>query len=124
MAGVAALGMSLGGADARADPVDVPTPGTAAVAPGPAGGPTPAGLMGVEPLRPDVLAGERGGTEVHNDMLSQGYVSDNQAVNVTTGANFITEGSFSNAGGVPMVVQNTGNNVLIQNSTILNIQVQ
>ena len=47
-----------------------------------------------------------------------------EVINVTTGANFITDGAFSNAGGVPMVVQNTGNNVLIQNSTILNIQVK
>lgn len=83
-----------------------------------------AGLAGLEPLDDEALAQRRGGTEVHNDMLLQGQVTDNQAVNVSTGANYITDGSFANAGGVPMVVQNTGNNVLIQNATILNIQLK
>jgi hypothetical protein len=41
---------------------------------------------------------------------------------VLTGNNTITEGSFSNASGLPMVIQNTGANVLIQNATIVNIQ--
>lgn len=128
-----AIGMALGSAAAQAqepEAVVVATPAAAqtvmaeAQADVVAPAEVPTGLMGMDPIQPDALANKRGGTDVHNDMLSQGYVSENQAINVTTGANFISEGSFSNAGGVPMVVQNTGNNVLIQNSTILNIQVK
>lgn len=83
-----------------------------------------ASLMGAEPIDVQVLAQKRGGTEVFNDMQLQGTVSENAAVNVATGSNLITEGSFAGAAGLPMVVQNTGNNVLIQNATILNIQVK
>ena len=48
--------------------------------------------------------------------------ASNSAVNVVTGANIVTEGSFSNASGLPMVIQNSGANVLIQNATIINVQ--
>ena len=68
----------------------------------------------------------RGGTDlvVLNDIKSDGMVRDNQASNLTTGNNWITEGSFTGAAGFPTVVQNSGNNVLIQNATIINLQVQ
>jgi hypothetical protein len=46
------------------------------------------------------------------------------AYNVSTGSNWIGEGSLAGAAGIPLVVQNSGNNVLIQNSTIVNMQVQ
>ena len=57
-------------------------------------------------------------------MKLRGVVADNRAVNVTTGNNAISEGAFANTSGLPMVVQNTGNNVLIQNATIVNVQVK
>jgi hypothetical protein len=34
----------------------------------------------------------------------------------------IAGGSFSNASGLPTVIQNTGANVLIQNATIVNVR--
>jgi hypothetical protein len=71
-----------------------------------------------------VLARKRGGADVINDMQLKGVVADNRAVNVTTGNNFITDGAFANTSGVPLIVQNTGNNVLIQNATIVNVQVK
>jgi hypothetical protein len=81
-----------------------------------------AGLFGA-PLADDRLATQRGGTETPwSDMRLNGAVSGNSAVAVLTGNNTITEGSFSNASGLPMVIQNTGANVLIQNATIVNIQ--
>ena len=71
------------------------------------------------------LADQRGGAAlVANDLVSKGTVSDNVAANLTTGTNTITEGSFSNAAGLPMVIQNSGNNVLIQNNTILNLNLR
>ena len=81
-------------------------------------------LMGIEPLDLKILAKRRGAADVYNEMQLKGVVADNRAINVTTGSNIITEGAFSGAAGVPMVVQNSGNNVLIQNATIVNVQVK
>jgi hypothetical protein len=74
------------------------------------------------------LGKARGGAELQpvnlnvNQNNSTGSVSGNVASNLTTGSNGISDSAFSNASGVPVVIQNTGNNVLIQNSTILNLQ--
>ncbi len=71
------------------------------------------------------LAISRGGTEVTlNDLKSNGVVSDNHASNLVTGSNWVTEGSFAGASGFATVVQNSGNNVVIQNATIVNLQVK
>ena len=86
--------------------------------------PARANPLGVKAVDAKVLARKRGGSDVVNDMQLKGVVSDNRAVNVTTGGNFITDGAFSGTSGLPMVVQNTGNNVLIQNATIVNVQVK
>jgi hypothetical protein len=81
-------------------------------------------VFGVKPVDLKVLARKRGGADVINDMQLKGVVADNRAINVTTGNNFITDGAFANTSGVPLIVQNTGNNVLIQNATIVNVQVK
>lgn len=71
------------------------------------------------------LADERGGAELQlNENNASAVVRDNVASNLRTGNNTISSGAFSNSNGVPMVVQNTGNNVVIQNSTILNLHLQ
>jgi hypothetical protein len=81
-------------------------------------------LLALKPVDAKTLAGRRGGADVLNDMRLKGVVSDNKAVNVSTGNNVIADGSFAGTAGLPMVVQNTGNNVLIQNATIVNVQVK
>jgi len=53
-----------------------------------------------------------------------GTVGGNVANNVTTGFNVIDNGSFSGASGLPVVIQNSGANVLIQNATVINLQLQ
>jgi hypothetical protein len=70
------------------------------------------------------LATLSGGTNVTETMTLNGTVSNNTADHVVTGSNSISTGSFNGAAGVPMVIQNTGNNVLIQNATIINVQFQ
>lgn len=76
-----------------------------------------------QPVDADTLAKTRGGAEVvNNDMALHGVTAGNSARNVTTGDNTISAGSFSNMSGLPTVIQNTGANVLIQNATILNLQ--
>lgn len=65
----------------------------------------------------------RGGSDiVNNTMNLSGAVKENIATNVVTGTNSIANGAFSNASGIPTVVQNSGNNVLIQAATIVNVQ--
>jgi hypothetical protein len=68
------------------------------------------------------LARLSGGTEVSQRMALDGTVDHNVNEHVWTGSNSIAGDSFAGAAGVPMVIQNTGNSVLIQNATILNVQ--
>jgi hypothetical protein len=53
-----------------------------------------------------------------------GVVVGNSAVNTTTGANAISDTAFAGASGIINTIQNTGNNVLIQSSTIVNVALQ
>lgn len=82
-------------------------------------------LFGAQPIATERLARLRGGTDtVSNDMNLGGTVANNTAINVVSGMNIISNGSFSNASGLPVAIQNSGANVLIQNATIINVQLQ
>jgi hypothetical protein len=70
------------------------------------------------------LAQASGGTNVLNRMTLNGTVSGNSADRVVTGDNVISGSSLQGSAGLPMVIQNSGNNVLIQNATIVNVQFQ
>lgn len=75
------------------------------------------------PVASNQLDVYRGGfDQVKNDMQLSGTVANNSAFNIVTGSNYIADGSFSNSSGFPMVIQNSGSNVLIQNATIINLQ--
>lgn len=58
------------------------------------------------------------------DSRIAGQVSGNSASNVQTGWNIIDGGAFANMTGIPIIVQNSGANVLIQNATVIQIQLQ
>lgn len=58
-----------------------------------------------------------------NNQDQDGDVTDNIAIGTTNGDNMISGEAFSNSAGFLSTVQNTGNNVLIQNSTIINVEV-
>ncbi len=79
-----------------------------------------------KPVSAQQLGAKRGARDVKvvnlNDV--RGSVHNNTAIDVVTGSNAITNGAFAGSSGFPMVVQNTGANVLIQNSMILNIGLQ
>lgn len=65
----------------------------------------------------------RGGTDtITNEARLSGFVTGNSASYVSTGANTIDGAAFANASGIPIVIQNSGANVLIQNATIINLQ--
>ena len=75
------------------------------------------------------LEGQRGGAQTAaalpmTSIFTNGAVTDNRAVDVITGSNSIRDGAFANASGLPIVIQNTGANVLIQNATIVNVQLR
>lgn len=65
--------------------------------------------------------------EVHkvtiNDQELNGRVSNNTAINTNTGDNIVSTGAFTSSSGFISTVQNSGNNVLIQNSTIINVEI-
>lgn len=69
-----------------------------------------------------LLAKSSGGTEVTETMVLNGTVAGNTVDHAVTGSNMLGNGAFNGAAGVPMVIQNTGNGVLIQNATIVNVQ--
>lgn len=76
-----------------------------------------------KPVAMATLEEHRGGSEfVHNDMTLAGTTSGNTAINVATGTNTISAGAFSSMSGLPVVIQNSGANVLIQNALILHLQ--
>lgn len=90
----------------------------------PAGAAQQASALG--PALPDTaLAAHRGGYGLDinlNNLNAQLY--SNKALNNVTGDNTVTQSAFSGASGLATVVQNSGNNVIIQNATILNLKLQ
>ena len=104
-------------ADTSVAPIVATVPGTASPAPA-----SPADATFGVAMTAEQLDAHRGGEAVFNDMNLQGTVANNTARGVDTGSNVIAGGSFSNASGLPTVIQNTGANTLIQNATILNVR--
>ena len=88
--------------------------------------PGPEDMTGLGKAMPSkALDAQRGGQGVvinTNDL--KGKVYDNRAIDNITGNNYISESAFSHSSGLPVAVQNTGNNVLIQNSFILNFEMK
>ena len=71
------------------------------------------------------LGTQRGGdVRVTNTNNLNAQLHDNTAISNVTGSNFVTSEAFSNSSGFSTVVQNSGNNVIIQNATVLNLQMQ
>jgi hypothetical protein len=66
-----------------------------------------------------------GGSSTTNNINQQtlnATMSDTEAKNTVSGGNLVSGSAFGNAAGLPTVIQNSGNNVLIQNSTIVNVR--
>lgn len=77
------------------------------------------------PLKVEQLTNLRGGTDTMTAQATLGAtVANNTAVNVVSGNNTIDGGAFANMSGLPMVIQNSGANVLIQNATVINLQLK
>jgi len=80
-------------------------------------------------LSDDALSGHRGEGSVDIDSIQlneldlDGSNHGNSVVNSVTGRNFIGNTAFNGAVGMFDTIQNSGNNVLIQNATIINVNV-
>jgi hypothetical protein len=78
------------------------------------------------PLEAQVLDRHRAGEskQTFNLMDVKAVLEDNRAINTLNGSNIISGDAFANASGLPVAVQNSGNNVIIQNAFILNLHVK
>jgi hypothetical protein len=77
-------------------------------------------------LEAQVLDRHRAGEtkQTLNLMDVKASLENNRAINTVNGSNIITGDAFANASGLPVAVQNSGNNVIIQNAFILNLNVK
>ena len=81
-------------------------------------------MLGSAVMADEQLDQMRGRQTVFNTNDVDGQLYNNEAVSNVTGSNFVSDGSFAGMTGFSTVIQNSGNNVLIQNATVLNLQFQ
>lgn len=117
------LATALAGSALAEDQKPAPVPAVPAAAP-------PSLSLGAgKALSADALGEQRAKAKLEIDKITinaptqNGVVAGNSAINTETGANSIAGTAFSGAAGLVNTIQNTGNNVLIQNSTIVNVSV-
>lgn len=81
-----------------------------------------------DPVSSAVLDSQRGGTDTDPTTVNANFLNaklyDNTAKNNVTGNNSILGNAFAGASGIPIVIQNSGNNVVIQNGMVLNLTMQ
>lgn len=75
-------------------------------------------------LSDSALSEYRGGASITNINDLDAALYENSALDTVTGGNFVTDGALAGSSGFATLIQNSGNNVLIQNALILNLQVQ
>ncbi len=82
-------------------------------------------LFGKNGVDEATLDGQRGGADTQlSKILANGKVSEIDASDLVTGNNIVSGGALSGATGLPILIQNSGNGVLIQNAVIVNVEVQ
>lgn len=59
-----------------------------------------------------------------NNMHLNADMKDNQLFSTSTGLNQVSNDAFANASGISTIVQNSGNQVIINNAFILNLQMK
>jgi hypothetical protein len=77
------------------------------------------------PVSESALSQYRGARDItFNLQDTEGQLYNNQATNTLSGGNQVSGQAFAGLNGFSTVIQNSGNNVLIQNSTIVNVKMQ
>jgi len=81
-------------------------------------------LFGKTTVDLEILADQRGRADTQlSKILATGKVSEVAASDLLTGNNIVTNGALAGTSGIPMLIQNSGNGVLIQNAVIVNVGV-
>lgn len=79
------------------------------------------------------LAAERGREGLSTDAIDllqlstaeqQANLTDNVIYSSVTGENAVSHGAFSGASGIATLIQNSGNQVIIQNALVLNLNLE
>jgi len=77
------------------------------------------------PVPLEQLDTQRGGTDTGPVTINANFLNaklnHNAAIENVTGNNTINGNAFAGASGLPIVIQNSGNNVIIQSGTVLNL---
>lgn len=77
------------------------------------------------PVPSTQLDAQRGGTDTGPVTINANFLNaklnNNAAIDNVTGNNTINGNAFAGASGLPIVIQNSGNNVIIQSGTVLNL---
>ncbi len=80
------------------------------------------------PVSSAALDTQRGGADLVPTTVNANFLNaklyDNTAKDNVTGNNSIMGNAFAGASGIPIVIQNSGNNVIIQNGMVLNLTMQ
>lgn len=77
------------------------------------------------PVSESALSEYRGAREITFNMQNtEGQLYNNQATNTVSGSNQVSDQAFSGLNGFSTVIQNSGNNVIIQSSAIINVKLQ
>jgi hypothetical protein len=79
-------------------------------------------------ISPAEMEANRGTSGINPAMLTSAQLSayngGNTINNPQSGNNYIADNSFQNSSGIINVIQNSGNGVVIQNSTVVNLTLQ
>ena len=78
----------------------------------------------IENIQLDELRGTALSPEILGMADLQALSANNSAVQTISGGNTINSGAFSESSGLSTIIQNSGNNVLIQSATILNVNIE
>jgi hypothetical protein len=78
------------------------------------------------PVAAEALEAQRGGESRYEFNFQEvtATMEKTAAVGSNNGANSISGGAFGGASGFPVAVQNSGNNVIVQNAFIINLDVR
>ncbi|NYT61751.1 hypothetical protein H0A66_05360 [Alcaligenaceae bacterium] len=77
------------------------------------------------PVSESTLSQYRGARDItFNLQNTEGQLYNNQAINTVSGSNQVADQAFSGLNGFSTVIQNSGNNVVIQSSAIINVKLQ
>ncbi len=85
-------------------------------------------FMPGESLSDELLSQQRGKSDIEmlfqtNNSDQKALIQNNSISNSSTGNNSLSDNAFSDMSGIATVIQNTGNQVVIQSTTMVNVMI-